>query len=669
MIVSDSAVAAEAIATQARYIRRMSDGDQPLPETLVAVDGDALVDPHLTQAFVATIASDVHANAETQSATLASAPEPSGVRDSVSRPGAAGASQARYESGPRLGMGGMGEVRLYRDRTIGREVAMKVMRRRDDRSSGLELRFLREARVQGQLEHPYIVPVYDVDADASGALFFTMKRVRGDSLERVLAKLRDEDEDYTKKYSRRKLLTTFTSVCQAVHFAHSRGVLHRDLKPANIMLGDFGEVYVLDWGLAKVRGTTDVESGEAVDDDLGNSSTRAGEILGTPGYMSPEQVRGQVDDLDERTDVYALGVILFELLSFEPLHQGSTGRDRILSTLKLSAAHPGRQGADVPPELEDLCSRATAADPANRPSSAGALADAVEAYLDGDRDEALRSDLADQYARTAADAFDRSTHNSDEEEALRSEAMRQVISALGLAPEHVGARNTLVKMLTTPPQTIPEEVHDATLTSLRESVLVGARSALPIYFLFGTFVPLVYWCGLASPAALVFMMVTIIASAIATKFVLMNPPREATLPAYHVIPATCAVMASTVMFGPFIIVPSLALANTVSYFASTNNIRRWRIQFAGVCGVFLPWILQLVGFLPPSYEFVDGKMVVLPWLMNFPETATLVFLAILNALVVMGGGVFVARLRDSHIASTQQLHLQSWQLRQVVPKD
>ena len=158
----------------------------------------------------------------------------------------------RYRAGDPLGMGGMGEVRMYRDELIGRDVALKVIHQSHVRETNAVQRFLREARVQAQLEHPSIVPIHDVGRTADGRTYFTMKRVRGRTLADILDALGDGEPRARARYSRRKLLTAFVSVCQAIELAHDRGVLHRDLKPANIMLGDFGEVYVLDWGIASI---------------------------------------------------------------------------------------------------------------------------------------------------------------------------------------------------------------------------------------------------------------------------------------------------------------------------------------------------------------------------------------------------------------------------------
>src|SRR5262245_1506015 len=181
----------------------------------------------------------------------------------------AGAFAERYRRGEVIGVGGMGEVRALADRATGRTIAMKTIRRERE-LEGLR-RFAREARIQAQLEHPAVVPVYDVGVDGDGAFYFTMKRVRGDSLAQVLTRLRAGDADTAKRYTVRKLLTVLSSVAMTIEYAHRRGIVHRDLKPSNVMLGTFGEVYVLDWGLADVRAGT-----PAPPAPLGFSPSRAG---------------------------------------------------------------------------------------------------------------------------------------------------------------------------------------------------------------------------------------------------------------------------------------------------------------------------------------------------------------------------------------------------------
>src|SRR5688500_7293472 len=206
----------------------------------------------------------------------------------------------RYEQEDLLGEGGMGAVRLYRDRQIGRRVAMKTLRAEHRVRPQSELRFVREARVQGQLEHPSIVPVHELGVDPSGASYFTMKRIRGVDLDTIVTGLAHGVSGLADRWSRRRLLTAFSQVCLTVDFAHQRGVLHRDLKPGNVMLGEFGEVYVLDWGLAKPFAANTIvdEASEPVGlnpatGPAGGASpqTKLGTVLGTPGYIAPELVR------------------------------------------------------------------------------------------------------------------------------------------------------------------------------------------------------------------------------------------------------------------------------------------------------------------------------------------------------------------------------------------
>jgi serine/threonine protein kinase len=406
------------------------------------------------------------------------------------------AFEERYEIRKRLGEGGMGEVRLCRDRMIGREVAMKVVLPSMTGRGEIQARFVREARVQGQLEHPAIVPVHDFGVDSDGNAFFTMKRVRGVTLEDILDRLRRGDEPTMREHTRHRLLAAFARVCLAIDFAHGRGVLHRDLKPANIMLGGYGEVYVLDWGLAKVRGASksvDVsvpdlstlagDDGDEGDDrarrhdhlddedpksssrtraivGAGSRATQAGSLLGTPGYMAPEQIRGE--EVDERTDVYCLGGILFELLTLVPLHGEPPMAAMMGRALQGVDARPSKRAPkrDVPPELELVCVRACAAKRDERYRSARELADSIEAFLSGDRDLELREELALVHLDLARDAASRMLvpGSSNDERTL---ALREVGRAIALTPDDPEALALLVRLLTEPPKVPPPEVLEA----------------------------------------------------------------------------------------------------------------------------------------------------------------------------------------------------------------
>lgn len=237
----------------------------------------------------------------------------------------------QYIIGQLLARGGMGLVLNAKDLNCRRDVAMKIMSENRAASPQQILRFITEAQVTAQLQHPSIVPVYELSVGPNDEVFYTMKLVKGHTLVDIVSKLAAGDPEYTAKFSLLKLLNIFIRVCEAVAYAHSKGVIHRDLKPDNIMIGDFGEVLVMDWGLAKIMprdGIPNVNdgNGELPDDDAIDSiatdgttkksmQTLDGQIMGSPGYMPPEQALGRKDDVDQRSDVYALGGILYNILT------------------------------------------------------------------------------------------------------------------------------------------------------------------------------------------------------------------------------------------------------------------------------------------------------------------------------------------------------------------
>jgi eukaryotic-like serine/threonine-protein kinase len=319
---------------------------------------------------------------------------------------------ARYQAGPLLGRGGMGDVRLQTDVRIGRPIAMKTLRA-DVQWDQAIARFVREARVQGQLEHPSVVPVYDLGADGQGRIYFTMKRVRGHTLAAILDRIATGDREHAAKYTRRKLLLAFSQACLAVEYAHKRGVIHRDLKPNNLMLGDFGEVYVLDWGIAKLL--TDApdpttpsqrEPGAGrVSEAAGPNTpeaTRVGELLGTPLYMAPEQMGPEGGSIDARADVFTLGTILFEILTLDRYRTTDSLPAILVDAADRKVDRPSSRARDVPPELDEACVRALDPDRERRTPSAAALAEAVDRYLEGDRDLAAAATTRRHASRRCA---------------------------------------------------------------------------------------------------------------------------------------------------------------------------------------------------------------------------------------------------------------------------
>ncbi len=228
----------------------------------------------------------------------------------------------KYKVVTTIARGGMGVILQARDLRVRRSVAMKVMKTGGQFSRENVLRFIEEAQLTGQLDHPNIVPVYELGIDRHGEAFYTMKYIKGITLEEVLRGLRHGRADMLAKYPLTKLLTIFQKICDAVAFAHSKEVVHRDLKPENIMIGSYGEVFVMDWGLAKqmaagTRADT-VDSQPPLPrpkDPLRGFETLNGVVIGTPPYVSPEQARGELDTIDRRSDIYVLGGILYAILT------------------------------------------------------------------------------------------------------------------------------------------------------------------------------------------------------------------------------------------------------------------------------------------------------------------------------------------------------------------
>jgi signal transduction histidine kinase/DNA-binding response OmpR family regulator len=282
--------------------------------------------------------------------------------------------------------GGLGRVWLAHDTDLGRAVALKELR--PDRANVPTVweRFLQEARITGQLEHPGIVPVYALGWDGQNRPYYVMKFVHGQTLAAAIAAYHGDPTPPAF----RDLLRRFGDVCQAIAYAHSRDVIHRDLKPGNIMLGAYGETLVLDWGLAKQGVQPDAAAEEAACDAAGGL-TQAGQVLGTPAYMSPEQAGGHPGTVGPLTDVYALGVILYEILVGRPPYQGATAAEVLARVREGRLTPPSQARPGVPRVLEDVCLKAMARCPGDRYATAAELAREVENWL---AEELVRSEAA-----------------------------------------------------------------------------------------------------------------------------------------------------------------------------------------------------------------------------------------------------------------------------------
>jgi len=336
----------------------------------------------------------------------------------------------RYLLGEELGRGGLGRVVGASDTLLGRRVAVKIVL--DRLRADLAERFVREARLTAGLEHPNIVPVYDFGSlkNAAGQerLFISMKCVPGRDLSRILRALAAGDAETRRTWTRTRLLMVFQDICLGVAYAHGRGVIHRDLKPSNVMIGDYGEVHVVDWGLAVAAGVggaapkpgTPSPLPGAVDE---SRITHEGDIVGTPAYMPPEQAAGQLDELDARSDIYSLGAILYEILTLRAPFEGKTPQEIISKVRNGRVERPStkatwaraieiaarvRQGPPDPPslvappipeDLDSICLYAMAFRKEDRYPNAMALHDDIQLFLEGARDrERAAKLLADHLA-------------------------------------------------------------------------------------------------------------------------------------------------------------------------------------------------------------------------------------------------------------------------------
>jgi tetratricopeptide (TPR) repeat protein/tRNA A-37 threonylcarbamoyl transferase component Bud32 len=343
------------------------------PPASQAVPETGLTAPHVPE-------SSSSASAPASTGLEAPAPAPPPVADGLP------AQVGRYHIEGELGRGGMGIVLRAQDSAFHRTLAIKMLREAHPDQPQQKQRFLEEAQVLGQLQHPGIPPVHDRGELPDGRPYFAMKLIKG----RTLAELLNERPDPAHDLPR--FLAIFGQVCQAVAYAHSRGILHRDLKPSNVMVGAFGEVQVMDWGLAKVLGseqrlktgiraedTSTVATVRTEEDDL---ATQEGAVMGTPAYMAPEQALGEIERLDERADVFGLGAILCVLLTGKPPYVAPSKAElyRRAKHGELAEAHARLEGCGADAELVRLAKGCLAPDLAERPRHAGLVAEAITAY-------------------------------------------------------------------------------------------------------------------------------------------------------------------------------------------------------------------------------------------------------------------------------------------------
>jgi serine/threonine-protein kinase len=525
----------------------------------------------------------------------------------------------RYVLGEALGRGGMGEVLVAKDEQVGREVAIK--RIAGDPSDRRVARLLREAQLQGRLEHPAIPPVYEIGRDSAGMPYFAMKKLAGTTLSAMLAARAPGEE-------RQRLLRAYVDVCLAVEFAHVRGVIHRDIKPDNIVLGEFGEVYLIDWGIAKIVGDPDLTG----DFEVSEIHTQDGMRVGTPAYMAPEQWAG-VPDLDARADVYSLGRVLGDVLEGDP---------------------------DAPPELTALCARACADDRRARAQSARELAGTVQRFLDGDRDLAQRKRLALDHQARAEAAYAAGDRDED-----RRMAMRQAGRALALDPELESAAVFIGRLMLEPPHTPPPEV----VAELHADALARHRSLARAGFI-GGFGYLAFIPGLIALGSLSYALLAAVAFGLTFAVAARNMRGQFIPPLVFALAHAFALFVVTRLYSPLWlpigVAPVVAMAIASSPFVRDlgSSLLLWTIL---VVTVFGSLAAERLGLLSATASSRGGDELVVHGLamqpgMYSPILLGAVHLAIITAVAVVFTHVHRVEDRKLRLA----FHLQAWQVRQLV---
>ncbi len=554
-----------------------------------------------------------------------------------------------YKMGHTIGRGGMGEVMAAHDTRIGRDVALKRMRNPTPNKESVA-RFLREARIQARLDHPAIVPVYEMGIDENNRPYFAMKRIGG----KTLAKLISEGT------SLHRLLRAFIDVCQAIDFAHTRGVVHRDLKPANIICGEFGEVYVLDWGVARVLADGPDDPGASIQPHSETpdpeDSTKSGALLGTPGYIPPEQIEGISPA--PPADIYSLGCILFEILACEPLHP--RGEPAIGRTLSTPQARPAKRRPDrgIPPELDEACFKALAEKPVERPT-ARELADRVQAYLDGDRDIERRRALAAQQLIFAKDAL------AGTEPDNRVTALRAAGRAIALDPEALGAAEMVSSLLLEPPKEIPKELEVSLEEHERRVNRDRSRKAIYAYLSIFVLAPLLLFLEIKNwPVVGAFFGCVALGIVASVHHYRVGKPSVAVTLAVNLALA----ILFTRVAGPFVLTPLVVAGLLVGITQiSWLSERMWVIVVWTIAAVMIPIVFEWVDLLPDTWAISNGSMVIQSDVLRSHglfEEISLVSTSLMFTIVI---GVFALTVNRRRRRSQRALFIHAWHLRQLVP--
>jgi serine/threonine-protein kinase len=506
-----------------------------------------------------------------------------------------------------------------------------------------------------------------------------MKKLSGTTLAKIL----DRPGGDRGEYPLQRVLRALAEVCLAIEFAHVRGIVHRDLKPDNIMLGDFGEVYVLDWGVAKVIGEEDGDFAD-VDSGSGEHATQQGTAIGTPGYMAPEQVQGK--PVDGKCDVYTLGCLLFEILSGEPLHP--RGFEGMSSAVQGKDPRPSSRtpNRDIAPELDAICVEATHYDPHKRPS-ARELGDRVQRFLDGDRDVALRRDLARAHFEKATQAFDASKQpepptrisrlhltskpprpSSAKSDEGRAIAMREAAAAMALDPSLPGPAELIGRLMLEPPSETPREVIAAIEDDDIKMAKLNAQAGIWALVAALAFTPFLWWIA---PSASSYI-------AVLTGFLLVNlvvllHANMAAMPkpGLIVIGNTIIVCVIARAFSPILIAPGVAavlamamvLTPKFSFLGSATTVAIFLIT-----AVLGPLALERMDLISRTVSVSEAGVLFRSPALAGHEVPTIIVGSIFTVGLIIGSCAMAGTMRRRTREAYRNLELQAWQLRQLVPQ-
>ncbi len=566
----------------------------------------------------------------------------------------------RFELIGHLDQGGMGEVLLAVDQPLARQVAVKRLHARLEHNLEQRARFTREVRIQSRLNHPGVVPLFEAGSN-QGLPYFAMKRVRGRVLSEILASCRLGDEASLKRFDQFRLLRDFSRLAWTVAFAHSQGVVHRDIKPSNVMLGDYGEVYLLDWGVASER-RGDISFVAPVD-GAPAELTDPRHALGTPAYMSPEHTRGGAD-LQPSSDVFALGAILFEVLTHKRLNPASGANEAIqlAGTPAKPRALELMATTHVADHLQDLVIRATAFAPEDRPS-ARELATSIERFLADRVDSEDRRERAGEKRRQAIELLAR----RGEGNVLA--ALRALNHASALTPDDDDAQTLLARVLLRADQADPryvEELGSRLQAHRTDAVRWSLRAMLPV----AVFVGMLVWLAGGLPLAI---LPAIVSFALLAAW-LTRASRQARVPDWHYYVSgplgALAAASLTVVAGPFALPPLGVLAHFPLLFMNSRAGRRMRaIQITiALATIYVPFALQLTGVLPSSYHMENGRFVITPIGFQTSPDHLWWFVAGGCLVLTMATLVFLGRMSQQMERAQRQLFAQRWVLSKMVPR-